>query len=174
MIKALYTTITCFLLSIVALAQSSEVEKVKATVDKEDIENHIYYLASDELRGRETGTPGIEKAADYIAERFKEYGVQPVPGAEEGYFQTVWFEKLHSQPKSMEAELSNKAFSEKQLALLQGSNATFKTKAIFLNYGTNEDFEGNDVQGRVVIVKGGWPEDDDTGLCLNMLSKRGR
>lgn len=57
---------------------------------------HVEYLASNELEGRRTGTPGGQKAADYIAARFAEYGLQPA-GTDSTYFQsftmpytTVW------------------------------------------------------------------------------------
>ncbi|MBN1888744.1 MAG: M28 family peptidase [Thermoflexales bacterium] len=47
---------------------------------------HIEYLASDELEGRRPGTPGGQKAGDYIAARFVEYGLQPA-GSGGTYFQ---------------------------------------------------------------------------------------
>ncbi|BAO55462.1 M28 family peptidase [Nonlabens marinus] len=37
----------------------------------------VQYLASDELKGRETGSEGIELAATYLAERFEQMGIQP-------------------------------------------------------------------------------------------------
>lgn len=37
----------------------------------------ITYLASDELKGRETGTEGIEMAAEYIEEIFENNGIRP-------------------------------------------------------------------------------------------------
>jgi acetylornithine deacetylase/succinyl-diaminopimelate desuccinylase-like protein len=42
-----------------------------------DIQYHVNYLASDSLEGRLSGTPGNEKAAAYIAEEFKRFGLQP-------------------------------------------------------------------------------------------------
>jgi len=39
--------------------------------------NHIKFLASDKLKGRGLGTPGIEAAANYIAEQFKSIGLKP-------------------------------------------------------------------------------------------------
>jgi len=41
------------------------------------IEDHIYYLASDELQGRRSGSEGEKKAAQYIADRFEEVGLSP-------------------------------------------------------------------------------------------------
>lgn len=48
---------------------------------------HISFLASDKMKGRELGSPEIDKAADYIASKFEEYGL--LPGSDDGtYFQT--------------------------------------------------------------------------------------
>jgi len=52
----------------------------------------IEYLASPELKGRRTGTPEIELAAEYIAGEFREWGLQPAGELGEGgdtYFQTI-------------------------------------------------------------------------------------
>ncbi len=47
----------------------------------ENAQNHIKYLASDELEGRFPGTPGISKARDYIVEQFKQLGLKPINGS---------------------------------------------------------------------------------------------
>jgi hypothetical protein len=53
------------------------------TVDKANFSSatrigaHMNYLASDELAGREAGTPGIEMAANYMVSFFEEHGVSP-------------------------------------------------------------------------------------------------
>lgn len=47
---------------------------------------HIRYLASDELEGRQPGTPGFNTAAEYVASKFQEYGLKP-GGADGSYFQ---------------------------------------------------------------------------------------
>ena len=44
------------------------------------------YLASDELKGRATGTPGLAAAADYVAGRFRALGLEPL-GDDGSYFQ---------------------------------------------------------------------------------------
>jgi hypothetical protein len=43
------------------------------------LQEHIKYLASDELTGRLAGTPGAEKAAAYIAREFDRYGLASMP-----------------------------------------------------------------------------------------------
>ncbi len=51
---------------------------------------HVQYLADDRLEGRLTGSAGYRKAAAYVAQHFKEYGLEPA--GERGYFQPVPFE----------------------------------------------------------------------------------
>src|SRR5580704_11765732 len=48
--------------------------------DAERYLNHIKYLASPEMRGRESGSPELEKAAQYIAGQFKADGLKTLDG----------------------------------------------------------------------------------------------
>ena len=52
----------------------------KGSITAEELRNHVEYLASDELAGRETGQAGIRKAESYIAATFREAGLAPLPG----------------------------------------------------------------------------------------------
>jgi hypothetical protein len=54
---------------------------------------HVQYLADDRLEGRLTGTEGYLKAAQYVADHFKRYGLEP--GGTQGYFQAVKFDVQH-------------------------------------------------------------------------------
>ena len=51
-----------------------------------NLQAHIKYLADDKLEGRRTGTAGEAIAMNYIAEQFKQIGLQPK--GVEGYFQS--------------------------------------------------------------------------------------
>ena len=42
-----------------------------------DIRTHIRFLADNDLMGRETGTPGEARAANYIADHFEMFGLEP-------------------------------------------------------------------------------------------------
>ncbi|WP_298518911.1 M20/M25/M40 family metallo-hydrolase [uncultured Kordia sp.] len=46
-------------------------------IASQEIDDIVTYLASDELEGRDTGSEGIEKAATYIENYFKDLGVKP-------------------------------------------------------------------------------------------------
>ena len=51
---------------------------------------HIEVLASDEMRGREAGTPEHRKAAEYVAAQLRAAGLQPA--GTDGFFQPVAFQ----------------------------------------------------------------------------------
>lgn len=50
----------------------------------------VYYLASDSCEGRELGTKGNDRAADYIAHEIEQNGI-PKFGLNQSYFQPVNF-----------------------------------------------------------------------------------
>ncbi|WP_438977689.1 M28 family peptidase [Polaribacter sp.] len=56
---------------------------------KNRIKEDVTFLASDALEGRQTGTDGEKKAANYIANRFKELGLEAK--GTEGYLQPFTF-----------------------------------------------------------------------------------
>ena len=67
---------------------------------KSHIKDDVSFLAKDELNGRETGTEGEQKAAQFIAKRFKEIGLEPKGSS--GFFQDFTFKQssdLHQEAK---------------------------------------------------------------------------
>jgi hypothetical protein len=129
----------------------TDAEKVRATISKNDIEAHIYFLASDELKGRATGSPEIDIAASYLANHLRRFGVKPA-GDDGSYYQQVKLEKV-SPPESIEMTMKNLNLSE--FINLKVSNMEFEGDAIFLGYGTEDDFSSNDVKGKLVLVLAG-------------------
>jgi acetylornithine deacetylase/succinyl-diaminopimelate desuccinylase-like protein len=55
----------------------AETSSVNSEISQANISSLMEYLASDELRGRETGTEGIKLAADTISSIFEAYGIKP-------------------------------------------------------------------------------------------------
>ncbi len=51
-------------------------------ISQKNIEKHIQYLASDELKGRATASPEEAKAAEYICTQFIKYQLNPLPNSD--------------------------------------------------------------------------------------------
>jgi hypothetical protein len=81
--KAIYI-ITAALFSVAAQSIYAQ------SIEKDKIKSHITYLASDELKGRGTGTAEELKAAEYIAQQFAALKLKPM-GEKGGYLQSHQF-----------------------------------------------------------------------------------
>ncbi len=159
----MHKTVLCALLfagTLFAQAQT-DAEKVRSTVSKNDIEAHIFFLASDELKGRATGSEEIDIAASYLANNLRRYGVKPA-GENNSYYQQVKFEKL-MQPESVIWKFEK--WQSDKFINLSVENIDFKGDAVFLGYGSEEDFKSNDVKDKLVVVYGGL--EGESGLMVN-------
>ena len=132
--KSILSLITlCLGLSMQA---QSDAELASSTVLKSDIESHIYFLASDELKGRQTGSDELKIAAAYIANTLKRFGVKPA-GENGSFYQNVPMEKI--SPATNISLKINDIVCDKFLAV-HAKNIDFKGDDIYLGYGTKEDF----------------------------------
>ncbi len=76
----------CFLLQ--AALTSSEQQLIDAITPAE-LRAHVSFLAADALEGRDTPSPGLTVAAEYIASEFRRASLEPA--GDDGYFQTATF-----------------------------------------------------------------------------------
>src|SRR5437763_12950289 len=127
---------------------------------------HVQYLADDRLEGRLTGTDGYRKAAQYVADHFKQYGLEPA--GTEGYFQPVKFDVQRLIASESKLALKNGG-SETPVHL--GESALLSSRLpqpkditaplVFVGYGLHipeahyDDFAGIDVKGKVIVYING-------------------
>ena len=64
-----------------------------AQTQKERLQQHVYTLAADSLQGREAGTDGGYRAAQYIVRQYKAMGLKPLY---EDYFQYFYDDKYRN------------------------------------------------------------------------------
>src|SRR5262245_16515484 len=64
---------------------------------------HVEYLASDDLKGRHTGSEGYRNAADYVAQEFQSLGLHPA--GTNGYLQPAAFETRRLIPAKSSIEI---------------------------------------------------------------------
>lgn len=152
------------LLGVFTLTAQTEIEKVTETVNKADIEGHIYFLADDVLKGRATGSPELKIAASYLANSFRRYGVKPNPKTGT-YYQEVKLKQV-SPPKEASIVINNQVITD--YAFINAAAMTSDQDAVFLNYGLAEDYKGKDVKGKVIVVKAGSAETNDTRAAFGL------
>lgn len=60
--------------------QIATTKNINIPISEATVKKHLYTLASDEMEGRKAGTPGIEKAAQYIEGEYKRIGLKTFEG----------------------------------------------------------------------------------------------
>lgn len=130
------------------------VAQIDEVITQEKIQSHIYFLADDLLKGRKTGTPENKIAANYLANQLRAFGALPAPGLN-SYMQTVPME-LVKPPGRMTLAINGNEVKGK-LAMEVGK-LDQAGEAVYLGYGTAEDFKGKNLRKKIVVVKGGSPD----------------
>src|SRR5690242_16301559 len=74
------STRTPLCIAVCAGAMAAAGWAASASIDANQYLEDVKFLASQNLRGRGTGTPELEKAAAFIAGKFHSFGLQPVEG----------------------------------------------------------------------------------------------
>lgn len=134
-----------------------------------DLKKSVEFLASDELEGRLIGTPGIDRAADFIANSFSRLGLQTLPGFT-GYFQPfVLTTRIDPDPAGTSVRLDGTPLKlmEDFTPLRVSAEGRAQGPIVFAGYGIVDsarrldDYAGLDVKGKVVLVMRYEPHRDD-------------
>lgn len=145
-----------------SLAQKNP-DKFAKTITATDLRKHLTFIASDSLKGRDTGSPEQKVAALYIANEFSKYGLKGAVGAEKSHLQPVdlvkrgWGEFYINSTGKQYVYLNDFiANSVTQIPLEQNIGL------VFLGYGMDEknlnDYENIDVKDKIVVVFEGEPK----------------
>ncbi len=130
---------------------------------------NIKTLCKPEFEGRKTGLVSARAAAEWIASRFEEWGLEPC-GDDGSYIQE--FPMLVTrQTKPSHLELKNGLFGPVQYqegndytVYFNSGSGRAETEVVFAGFGISEpekgwdDYTGIDVQGKIVLIDRGLPE----------------
>jgi Peptidase family M28 len=146
---------------------------------------HVAVLADDKLEGRDTGSPGHLKAAQYVAEEFAKAGLEPA--GTEGFFQTI---KLTARKldESRSSLVLLRAAGEEPLTLgtdaVLGARvepaAELEAELVFAGHGLSipeanyDDFSDLDARGKIVVFLAGAPTRIPGPLAAHMQSTHER
>ena len=130
---------------------------------------HVQFLASDELKGRLTGTPEFLRAVAYVEDQFRAIGLKPAGTA--GYRQQVAFRRIATDVEHSSFTLVRPDGEARPVTLgsdlLLGPHVstptTVEAEAVFAGYGFSvpsqnfDDLAGVDLRGKIAVVFAGSP-----------------
>jgi hypothetical protein len=173
----LWALLVCGTSALTAQIQTTHVDAAKP-IDAAGLKTHVLALTTQEMAGRETGTPGNLKAAEYIAAQFKSFGIPPIPG-DGDYFQSVAFSTVKWNSISMTVNDEPVEHLRDYLCVPHQSPGTPQTldvtSLVFLGFGINDplysDYAGVDVRGKHILVYSGEPLNPEGMSRLTSTSK---
>lgn len=113
-------------LALVATGLTSFGQDVNKLIQQSDVERIIKTLSADDMQGRGTFTPGIDKAATFIESEFKQAGLQPLTGAT-GFRQS--FKVYRTVPTEMTVTLDGKAVPAENVTIAAGPAFTWSSNS---------------------------------------------
>lgn len=163
--KSLILTVLLFTISNIAV-YNQQADNPEVTT--EEIKEHISFLASDKLKGRDSGTEELFGAAVYISDEFKNYGLEPL--FKDGFLQEFPFVKTIELTDKNSLSFSTNG-SEVELKLREdyitvpfSGNTDVNASLVFAGFGISasdlnyDDYSGIDVKNKIVIVFRNTPE----------------
>ncbi|MEL6944442.1 MAG: M28 family peptidase, partial [Bacteroidota bacterium] len=169
--KLLFPTLLLFCFS-ASLAQPSALNKntpkdiavpFAESITAEDMKSILSVLASDEYEGRETGTKGQQKAAEYIAEKFKALGF-PAIVEDNSYFQKMVYTGESWNKVSLEIgeEKYRHLWDFYSFPTRNSHRPEIKIEEIiFMGYGIDDkkysDYGNKSVAGKTILIYAGEP-----------------
>ncbi|OZI09422.1 peptidase M28 [Siphonobacter sp. BAB-5385] len=119
----------------------------------EEVGKHVRFLAADEMLGRRTGEITNNVAARYIAEQYRSLGLKP---AGSDYLQSVALEKVSPGNRGYLTYGADTLKVKQHFISFSGEPATFNNvPVVFAAYGTENDYQGLDVKGKIVVAQFG-------------------
>ena len=166
-------TLFLMLISTYCFSQEKQIQKIASKVSIERLKKNLYYLASEQLEGRDMGSRGDTLASEYIMNSFKENNLVAPYNQGTSYFQAMPFYK-----KSLEQSeliIGDKKFENRNGWNLSLSNTeTLKLddlSVVFAGYGIENsnynDFSNIDVKGKAVLLLAGQPQDSAGNYLLS-------
>jgi len=147
--------------------------------------SYVEFLASDKLEGRNTGSEGHRKAAEYAAAQFEKDGLKPA--GEQGFIQPVKFvtKELDESKSSLTLDRNGKSQT-----LKLGEDAIISTRVdlqplveaglVFVGYGLTvpeihyDDLAGLDTRGKIAVYVTGAPASLSSELSAHYQSTKER
>lgn len=148
---------------------STESDAVAGDITIEALEAHVAWLADDAREGRMAGEPGYDAAAQYVADRFAEFGL--APGGEDGWYQQVPLVSYRPVEDSItliaHRDGQDTELEYKEHFVMGGDKVreqtSVRSEVVYVGFGVHapelgySDYAGIDVEGKIVATFGNAP-----------------
>ena len=160
---ALFLTLT-FIFPSLAAAQTatkakSPARKAADTITAAQLKDYLYYVASDEMEGRDTPSRGLDLTAKFIGTMLSRWGFKPA-GDDGTYFQKIALRRDAVDPSATSIEIGGQKFAYGEDVMRISGNSTGAMSAPIVYAGNGwmiksknlNPYQNLDVKGKLIAV----------------------
>jgi len=149
----------------------STVQSIHDEVSQNQIKAHLSFLASDALKGRDTGSQGLEAAAAYIESIFIAAGIESMDEYK-GYQQNVPFRSFSPPDSAWLTIDGNRLNFPDDFIALNGKKGILSAPMVHIGYGSEEEISKHDLRLKIAVSIAGDGVDDDPRNWIKMSDKK--
>ena len=142
------------------------------TITKAEVRDHLFYIASDELEGRGTGSAGFKIAQQYAVTNFRQAGLKPIIKDKDG--KLSWYQEV-PLVRTRAGEGNSLVIAGRTMTFAKDyilnnardtSSCSLEAELVFGGYGISEfemgydDLGELDVNGKIVVLLAGGPREN--------------
>lgn len=145
------------------VASATVARKAAEAITAEQLKDYLYFVASDEMEGRDTPSRGLDLTAKFIATNLSRWGIKPA-GDNGTYFQKIALRRTTTSPTQSRIEIGGQSFKYGDGFLATPVATDISGGLVFGGHGwvvngkKINPYEGLDVKDKIVIVTGSIPD----------------
>ncbi len=129
------------------------------TISAAQLRDYLYFIASDEMEGRDTPSRGLDTVAKFIALNLTRWGFKPA-GDDGTFFQKIALRRDQIDPAHTSAEINGQKFTIGDDFLPNVVGATLTGPLVYVGRGwivqskNVDDYKGIEVKDKIMVVFG--------------------
>jgi Peptidase family M28 len=124
------------------------------------LKDYLYFIASDEMEGRDTPSRGLDLTAKFLALNLSRWGLKPA-GDNGTFFQRIALQRVMLDAAATSLEVNGQKFNFGDGILAQPVAGAASAPLVFVGHGwvvkakNIDPYQGVDVKDKIVVVLGG-------------------
>src|SRR5713101_4615381 len=129
------------------------------TISAAQLKSYLYFIASDEMEGRDTPSRGLDTTAKFIAMNLSRWGFKPA-GDDGTFFQRIALRRDQLDGARSTAEINGQKFNFGDDFLPNAVSATLTGPLVYVGRGwivqskNMDDYKGIEVKDKIMVVLG--------------------
>jgi hypothetical protein len=132
-----------------------------------ELKDYLFFIASDEMEGRDTPSRGLDTTAKFIAFNLSRWGLKPA-GDNGTYFQRIALRRYKIDPEKTRAEINGQGFnfgedflnsqvpnSEARLTINARGQIVYVGDGWVIKAKNMDAYRGVDVKDKIMVIAGG-------------------